>query len=134
MPQTRQSTTSILIVHEDPSVLIFLGRFLEQNGMRALFARNAGEAVEIASRTYIPIDVILSGISNGLPEWSGADVISRVRGLRPGVVALRISARTDHEVIRVDALDGQTAGTLFDSISSVIATAEAPGFLRYPYQ
>jgi len=133
----RQTTsTNVLIIHEDPAVLILLGRLLERDGMRALFARNAAEAAEIAARAYVPIDLVLAGLSgeSGFAEPESAAALDRVRTLRPGVRTLQMAARTEGGAIRIDSAPNETGGTLFENIAGVLAAAAPEVNLRYPYQ
>src|SRR6204780_4721596 len=57
------NSLSVLVVDEEAEILSFFARILEANGMRALLARNPGEAVGIAKRGYVPIDVVLTDVS-----------------------------------------------------------------------
>jgi DNA-binding response OmpR family regulator len=136
----RLKSRSVLVVDDDPAILIFIGRLLESRGMRALYARNADVAVEIAARQYVPIDVVLANLM--LPGLSGPEAVNRVRELRPGLPALYMSARIDSGVIRIDVMhrdtgahDDRSRKTFFDTICDAIAVPHAatPGS-QYPYQ
>lgn len=120
---------SVLVVDEDPDILSFFARMLDSNGIRALLARNPKEALGIAKRGYVPIDVIVTDVSlradlSGPELTSGHDLVDRVRELRPDVRALYMSAYLDSGVIRVEMMDrgfGSTskspdANGLLDSI------------------
>jgi DNA-binding response OmpR family regulator len=97
---------SVLVVEDDPGILIFIGRLLDRDGMRALLARTVEEAIGIAGRTYIPIDLILSNAT--LHGLSGEEAVERLREVRPGVPAVYMSAQTDEGVIRIDVMRGET--------------------------
>src|SRR5580698_483772 len=49
------ASLSVLVINEDAEILSFFARILDGNGIRALLARDAGEAVGIAKRGYVPI-------------------------------------------------------------------------------
>jgi DNA-binding response OmpR family regulator len=100
----RVDSLSVLVVDDSPALLAFLGRVLDAAGIRALLARDKHEAVGIAEREYVPIDLILANIrrSDGA---DASDLVKRLRDLRPNVRALRMSARLDSEVIRLDCLN-----------------------------
>jgi CheY-like chemotaxis protein len=122
---------SVLVVSDDPDVLIFIGRLLERDGARVLFARSASQAIGIAAREYVPIDLILSNVT--LPGLSGPETVNRVRQVRPGIRALYMSALTDHGVIRIDVMrrggdDRYDARdrTLFESIEQAVAFHPGP--------
>ena len=53
---------SVLVIDEQPAILAFFARILTAGGMRALLARNSGEAIGIAERGYVPIDLVLSNV------------------------------------------------------------------------
>lgn len=100
---------SVLVIEENPDILTFFARLLEANQMRALLARSAGDAVEIAERDYVPIDLILTNVllsdSAGRENGHGSDLVDRLRRLRPHVHTLYMSACVDSGVIRVELLE-----------------------------
>jgi len=130
MPRTEDSY-SVLVVDDDPGILIFIGRLLHLHGARALFARSASQAIRIAAREYVPIDLILSNVT--LPELSGPEAVNRVRGIRPGLQALYMSAQTDDGVIRIDLMHrGDSCKTLFETIRQAVVRPPAVAE-RYQY-
>lgn len=101
---------SVLIVDEEPEILVFLARMLDANGMRGLLARSATEAIEIAKIGHIPVDVVLTNVllppdPDARNPGSGPELTDRVRELRPGVRAMYMSAWVDSGVIRIELLD-----------------------------
>lgn len=107
---TRRDGLSVLVVDEEPGVLSFFARILDANGMRALLARNAKEAVAIAERGYVPVDVVLTDVNirpdaQSYEYMSGPDLVDRIRELRPEARALYMSATLDSEVIRIELKD-----------------------------
>ncbi len=133
----REDSYSVLVVENDPGILIFIGRLLARDGVRVLFARSASQAIAIAAREYVPIDLILSSVT--LPGLSGPETVNRVRDVRPGLQALYMSAQTDHGVIRIDLMCRshgeryETRGrTLFETIRDAIVFHLAPA-ARYQY-
>lgn len=98
---------SVLVIDEETEVLCFLAGILNANGMRALLAHNADEAIGIANRGYVPIDLVLTDVVLK-PDDSGLELVSELRRLRPGIRALYMSARLDSEVIRIALMDGDS--------------------------
>jgi len=101
---------SVLVVDEEPDVLSFFARILDANGMRALLARNADEAIDIAKRGYVPIDLVLADVflhPNTVQSALniGTELVDKLRQLRPSLRALYMSASVDSEVIRIELLD-----------------------------
>lgn len=101
---------SVLIIDENPDILAFFARLLNANNMRALLARNADDAVGIAERDYVDIDLILTNVlaapDPAAENGHGSDPVDRVRRIRPHVHALYMSAWVDSEVIRIELLEG----------------------------
>ena len=107
---TGDSSISVLVVDEEPSVLALIGGMLAENGIRALLARTADEAVSIARRDYIQIDLILT--DKQLPDARGPEIVARIQVLRPHVRALYMSSFVDAGIIRID-LPGKDDGDLW---------------------
>lgn len=127
---------SVLVVDEEPSILAFFAGLLEANGMRALLAHSAQEALGIAQRGYVPIDLTLTDIvvkesltDSAIAEITGAELVNRMRQVRPGARALYMSAYIDASVIRIQLMNRESAGdrgkpadaTLIESIRTAAA-------------
>jgi CheY-like chemotaxis protein len=109
---------SVLVVDEDPEILSFFARVLDGSGMRALLARGPHEAIGIARRGYVPIDMVLTDVSlkpdAAEPDLSsGSQLVERLRELRPEVRALFMSAYLESGVIRIELMNSglETAST-----------------------
>ncbi len=113
---------SVLVVDEDASILAFLARLLDANGIRALLARSAEEALSIAQRSYVPINLILTdvtvreAVADPVSESAGAQLASRLRQIRPEARVLYMSAYTDSGMIRIQLMNRQ-AGSRPDGTS-----------------
>jgi len=99
---------SVLVVDAETPVLALLSSILRNNGFRALLARTPEEALEIASRQYVPIDLVLSNIAIG--DGSGPDLTDKLRAIRPGVRVLYMSACVDSGAIRVQLMQQMDPG------------------------
>jgi DNA-binding NtrC family response regulator len=114
---TGSDSLSVLIVDEEASILAFMSRVLEANGIRALLARSAEEAVGIALRKYVPIDLILTDVvvrdADEVSETAGAQLAARLREIRPDARVLYMSAYTDTGVIRIQMMNRQLGATPF---------------------
>ena len=98
------NSISVLVVDEEPLILISIAKILDANRMRALLARNGSEAVEIAERSYIPIDLILTNA--GILELHEPELLSRLRHIRPGVRHLCMAACVDCSVVCIQLMSG----------------------------
>ena len=90
---------SVLVVDENPAILDLISRLLDREGIRALLARNSSEALEIAAKSYVPIDLILTDVTS--PERTGASIVEQVALIRSGIRAVYMSAREEDGVIRL---------------------------------
>lgn len=93
---------TVLIVESETSVLVLLSSMFQSNGLRPLLARTALEAMEIASKHYVPIDVVVSDVQF-VPE-SGPDIVEEMRSLRPELRAVYLSAVVDDGAIRIKVM------------------------------
>ncbi len=117
--QEQGASPSVLIVDEEPDVLMLLSSMLESNGIRALRARSIAEAVEIAGRPHVPIDLVLCNAGN---DPTTAPDLTNLREIRPGLRAIYMSACFDSDVIRIGLLRGDTAESgLVDNTGMITA-------------
>jgi CheY-like chemotaxis protein len=104
---------SVLVVDEEASILAFLARMLDANGIRALLARSAEEALSIAQRSYVPINLILTdvtvreAVNDSVSKSDGAQLAARLRQIRPDARVLYMSAYTDAGMIRMQLMNQQ---------------------------
>lgn len=127
---------SVLVIDEEAEILSFFAKILDANGMRALLARNAAEAIRIAKLDYIPIDLVVTDVflqpDPAEPGTaSGPDLVGRLREWRPDLRVLYMSAFVDSEVIRIELQErrfGVTSKTADDPglIESIRAAIAAP--------
>lgn len=100
---------SVLVIDDEPELLAFFFRLLDTNGIRALLARTAADAISIVQRPYVPIDVVLANVRlTPEPADSGGSVVElveRLRALRPLLGVLFVLAYMDSGVIRIRVLD-----------------------------
>jgi len=95
---------SVLIIEQDRDILAFLSILLEQNNIRTLRATSADEAIAIANRNYVPIDLVVS--NQAVNGTVGTEVVASLQQVRPGLRALYMSALVEDEMIRVDLVNG----------------------------
>jgi len=130
------NSLSVLVVNGDPEILSFFARILDTDGIRALLASNHDEAIGIAKRGYVPIDLVLTDVllkpDDGTPEpGSGPELVDRLRELRPEIRVSHMSANRDSEVIRIKLMDRgfETTWNSLDNrglLESIRSAATAP--------
>lgn len=82
-------TETILVVDDEPLLRDQILRVLGQRGYTLLSARNAADAIAIASSHAGPIDLLLTDII--LPGVQGPDLARQLRGDRPEIAVLFMS-------------------------------------------
>jgi DNA-binding NtrC family response regulator len=127
---------SVLVVDEATEILLFFSRLLDANGMRALLARDAEEAISIAKLDYVPIDLVMTDVFLKPPAAAPGpggepDLVTRLRAWRPNVRVLYMSAFVDSEMIRIELQErrfGVTSKTSDDPglVESIRAAINAP--------
>jgi len=121
---------SVLVVDSDPDVLALVSVILEgrraseEPKLRVLRARNMPEAMEILSRAWVPVDLVLS--SQRLPDPDGARIADCIHSLRPQLPVMYMSAITDAEMIRIRGCAGENR----DVLRAVVATLQPPAYTR----
>jgi two-component system cell cycle sensor histidine kinase/response regulator CckA len=83
---------TVLLVEDDESVRRALAAMLDALGFSVLVAGGWRDALGLAARTDISIDLLLSDVV--MPEVSGKELCQRVRALRPRLPVLYMSGYT----------------------------------------
>jgi len=121
---------SVLVVDADPDVLALLSVILEgpktvaKPKLRVLRARNIREALDVLSRAYVPVDLVLA--NRALPEPDGPNIAERVHTIRPDLPVMFMSAISDAETIRIHGPLDDRNGLL----RAVVAALEPPRAAR----
>ena len=94
---------TILIVDDDPAVLVVIKTILTTAGYRVLLAGEGEDAIRLAGQKHIHIDVALLDVR--LPGIHGTQLAGELLSLRPNVRVLFMSGFLDDEIIRIKLLD-----------------------------
>ena len=91
------STARILVVDDDPGLLVLVTKMLERVGPKPLIAETATGALAILERD--PIDLLILDLM--LPDADGFDILEQIRNDRrfDEMPVLILSARVDPETI-----------------------------------
>lgn len=89
---------TILVVEDEDGVRSFVGRALAKCGYNIMVATNGDEAIEIASASAQPIDLLVTDVI--MPGLGGGDVARQFRELHPHAKVLFISGYTDDTLLR----------------------------------
>jgi PAS domain S-box-containing protein len=88
---------TLLLVEDDQSVREFTEEALRSEGWTVLSAADPTDALAIAARESLRIDLLLTDVV--LPGMSGGDLAERLCSLRPGLRVLFVSGYADEDVM-----------------------------------
>jgi len=94
---------TVLIVEDDEMIRDLTRRILERDGYRVLLAKDGPAALEIASRSSEPPDLLLSDVL--MPGMNGPQLSLQLRELLPELAVVYMSGWSD-EVLADDGLAG----------------------------
>lgn len=92
---TEPSRQTVLIVDDDPVVVVLLSRLLEQDNYKVLSANSARAGLELLA-TH-PVEVVVS--DQVMPEMDGIEFLSRVKELHPETVRIILTGHVEPETI-----------------------------------
>jgi len=104
MNATKTNRGTILIVHDDPAVLVLIQTILMGADYRVLLANESAHAVRMARQKHIHIDLVLLDVR--IPGVSGAELADEISSIRPNIRVLWMQGFVREEFIRVKMLDG----------------------------
>jgi two-component system, cell cycle sensor histidine kinase and response regulator CckA len=85
-------------VEDEDGVRELVRQILVEHGHAVLTARHGRDALLIAERYERPIDLLVTDVV--MPQMSGAELVDRMRAVRPDLKVLYISGYTDDELLR----------------------------------
>ena len=94
---------TVLVVEDDPLVRNATSAMLDALGCTVIAADRPSEALAVARRDDVVIDVVLTDVV--MPEMSGKDLRDRLRELRPALPVILMSGYTADIVARHGVLD-----------------------------
>jgi len=113
----------ILVVDDERSIRMTVGRFLSREGYDVETAENADEAMEILRRGQI--DVVVSDIV--LPRITGVDLLKAIREASPRVQVIMMTGEptvtTATEALRTGAFDYLTKPVSMDAMIKAVSGA-----------
>ncbi|CAN5769010.1 hypothetical protein BH24GEM1_BH24GEM1_17740 [soil metagenome] len=87
----------VLVVEDEPSVRMIIGRVLREQGYLVLEASNGGDALALAADRATRIDLVVADVV--MPGLGGRELAGRLAERRPGVPILFTSGYTGHDVV-----------------------------------
>jgi len=92
---TADGTHTLLLVDDDPAILSLMSRMLRHEGFRILTAEGGEQALNLLASN--PVGVVIA--DQRMPNMSGVELLSRVRGLYPDTVRVVMSAQVDVDTV-----------------------------------
>ena len=88
----------VLLVEDEDAVRKVVRRMLENQGYRVIVAEDGPTALRLAASHKGQIDLVVS--DSVMPGMGGAEVVTRLQELHPGMKALFMSGHTDDQLLR----------------------------------
>lgn len=97
------SRGTILVVDDDPAILVLIHTVLTASDYRVLVAGGGEDAVRLAMQKHQHFDLALLDVC--MPGMRPAQLAGKIRSLRPEIPILFMSGYVDEETIRLRLLD-----------------------------
>lgn len=100
-PQPGKSTApagnrqTVLIVEDEDAVREIATEFLKSSGYHVLTAKDGAEALDLAKRSGLPIDVLLTDVV--MPNMRGPELAKQLKALRGGMRVIYMSGYLDYD-------------------------------------
>jgi len=101
--KTTENRGSIMVVDDDPAVLVLVQSILTSVGYRPLLAATGEDALHLAQQKHIHMDLALLDIR--MPGLHGPQLANEILAVRPNIRILFMSGFVEEEMIRIKALD-----------------------------
>jgi two-component system, cell cycle sensor histidine kinase and response regulator CckA len=123
---------TVLIVDDDPSILILIQTVLSRAGYRVLVAPAPEDAIRRAMQKHLHIDLALLDVR--MPGIQGPQLAGQLLAFRPNLRVLFMSGFIDDEIIRIKMLNQKSfLSKPFGSdglLRAVSQALEAPPLVR----
>ncbi len=104
MTTPAENLGTVLIVDDDPAVLVLIQNILMGAGYRVLPAAERTDVTRLVGQKHVHIDVALLDVR--LPGVNGTELADEILTARPNIRILWMSGFVDEEFIRIKLLDG----------------------------
>ena len=104
---SERGTETVLVVEDDVGVRHLAVRVLISYGYHVLEAEGGPQALLLSEQHQEPIHLLLTDVV--MPQMNGRELVSRLRGQRPGIPVLYMSGYTDSATLQLGALPPHTA-------------------------
>jgi two-component system cell cycle sensor histidine kinase/response regulator CckA len=124
-------TGTVLVVEDEPSVLVMASRILERAGNAVLSAADGPSALEILAARGDDVDLVLADVV--MPRMLGPELAKRIARDRPGLPVVFMSGYTHQKIAAQALLRGEvvliekpfTAARLVNAVGAALSAASA---------
>jgi DNA-binding NtrC family response regulator len=95
---------TILVVDDDPAILVLIQNILTAANYRVLAAVERADALRLAAQKHIHMDLALIDVC--MPGVRGPEFAAEIRAIRPDIRLLWMSGIVDEEFVRIRLTDG----------------------------
>jgi eukaryotic-like serine/threonine-protein kinase len=106
-PMARHATETVLLVEDERLVRNSVRRILAREGYTVLTAEGGKEALALVEQHGASIAVVISDVL--MPDMSGPELVSKLRGTLPSAKYLYISGYTDGHLVAQGVLEQEVA-------------------------
>jgi CheY-like chemotaxis protein len=111
---------TILCIDDEPNVLVVRKMLLESVGYRVLLAESGPQGLEILQRENVHTVIV----DYKMPDMTGSEVAEHIRGFRPGMPIIMLSAYIDLSADQLKDVDayvtkGESPDVLLRTIKNV---------------
>ena len=104
MNAAEENRGTVLVVDDDPAVLVLIQNMLMAADYRVLLAAERADAIRMAQQKHVHVDLVLLDVR--IPGVSGTELADEISSIRPDIRVLWMSGFVDEEFIRVKLLGG----------------------------
>jgi len=125
------------VVDDELAISEMLGTTLCAYNYRVLTARSGPEAVQLFSREYAGIDLVITDMM--MPEMGGSALVETLRGIKPGLKIVAMSGYVNQN--KIASLDGNiqafllkpfSTKQLLSTLNSILNPAASPSRVPSP--
>jgi CheY-like chemotaxis protein len=89
-------TETLLVVEDAPMILRVVRDFLQKLGYRVIGAGDGAEALEVAAKAQLPVDLLVTDVV--MPKMGGKELAARLKETHPRVKVLYMSGYAENAI------------------------------------
>lgn len=141
MPKQTGTRGTILVVDDEPAVLLIINTILTAADYRVLLAGSGKDAIRLAGQEHVHVDVALLDVC--MPGVRTAEIAGDILSLRPHIPIVFMSGFVEDEIVRIRIMEydgflakpfktGSLLQVLRDAMEEARCGGGAPGYRAPP--